>query len=530
MKRIVVLSGRIGSGKSSLAAGLHVKYAACIVKTHDIIRNLVQIEDDREALQSAGQRLDAQTKGKWLADELAKMDLSAGDTIVIDSARIEGQIEAIRDHFGRIVTHIHLAAPRIVLEDRYLKRCSTRREFRSYMEASQNSTEAHIDSLEAVCDVLIDTSKNTRADVLVRAAARIGFYQLTAGSGVDVIIGGEYGSEGKGNIASYLAPEYQYLIRVGGPNAGHKVTMPDYGYRSLPSGTLHAPKAKLLIGPGATLQVDQLLKEISECGVTNERLSIDPHAMIIEESDREAEASLVKGIGSTGQGGGYAAARRLMRSKLDSTPVRFARDVNELAPFIKPIAEILEHAYAEGARLMLEGTQGTGLSLYHGRYPFVTSRDTTASGTMAEAGIPPARIRHVIMVCRTYPIRVGDPPEGTSGFMEQPISWDDVAKRADIPVEELTKVEVGTVTKKQRRVGEFEWALFRKACTLNAPTDIALTFADYLRASNKNARRFEQLSSDTIRFVEELERVASAPVSLISTRFHARSIIDRRMW
>jgi adenylosuccinate synthase len=72
--------------------------------------------------------------------------------------------------------------------------------------------------------------------------------------------------------------------------------------------------------------------------------------------------------------------------------------------------------------------------------------------------------------------------------------------------------------------------LFRKACSLNGPTDIALSFADYLNVENKNARRFEQLDTPTIRFIEELERVAGAPVSLISTRFHARSIIDRRMW
>jgi adenylosuccinate synthase len=81
-----------------------------------------------------------------------------------------------------------------------------------------------------------------------------------------------------------------------------------------------------------------------------------------------------------------------------------------------------------------------------------------------------------------------------------------------------------------RRVGEFDWALLRKAATLNAPTDIALTFADYIHKSNADARRFEQLTIPTIRFIEEVERVAAAPVTLISTRFHERSIIDRRAW
>lgn len=149
---------------------------------------------------------------------------------------------------------------------------------------------------------------------------------------------------------------------------------------------------------------------------------------------------------------------------------------------------------------------------------------------MAEAGIPPSRIRRIVMVCRSYPIRVGNPPAGTSGDMAQEISWEVIAERSGIPLEKLLEVEVGSTTHRPRRVGEFEWALFRKACSINGPTDIALSFADYLRVENENARRFEQLHDGTIRFVEELERVAGAPVSLISTRFHARSIIDHRMW
>jgi adenylosuccinate synthase len=79
-------------------------------------------------------------------------------------------------------------------------------------------------------------------------------------------------------------------------------------------------------------------------------------------------------------------------------------------------------------------------------------------------------------------------------------------------------------------VGEFDWALLRLTSLLNGPTDIALTFADYLDKRNSQARRFDQLTDKTIRCIEEVEDVAGAPVSLISTRFHERSIIDRRLW
>ncbi len=79
-------------------------------------------------------------------------------------------------------------------------------------------------------------------------------------------------------------------------------------------------------------------------------------------------------------------------------------------------------------------------------------------------------------------------------------------------------------------MAEFDWAQLHSASALNGPTDVALTFADYVAASNQDARRFEQLTNRTIQFIEEIESVAGAPVSLISTRFHARSIIDRRNW
>jgi adenylosuccinate synthase len=114
--------------------------------------------------------------------------------------------------------------------------------------------------------------------------------------------------------------------------------------------------------------------------------------------------------------------------------------------------------------------------------------------------------------------------------MSQEIEWENVAARSGQDADELRRAELTSTTKRQRRVGEFEWTLLRKAATLNAPTDIALTFVDYISRKNQAARRFEQLTDETIRFIDEVERVAAAPVSLISTRFHSRAIIDRRSW
>lgn len=144
------------------------------------------------------------------------------------------------------------------------------------------------------------------------------------------------------------------------------------------------------------------------------------------------------------------------------------------------------------------------------------------------------------MVVRPMPIRVGnlDGSSGhTSGRLKHATTFDAIAEDAGLEAQALNSAEKTSTTKRNRRVGWFEWDQFRKACALNAPTDIVLTFADYLKSTNSKARRFEQLDPDTIKFVEELERVSQAPVSLINTRFprdpdtsDLRSLIDRRNW
>jgi adenylosuccinate synthase len=319
------------------------------------------------------------------------------------------------------------------------------------------------------------------------------------------------------------------LVRVGGPNAGHQVYAEPtpYTFHHLPSGTMHS-EAKLVIGAGAVLGPG-VLTEIGRFGVSADRLSIDPQAMVIDQSDIAAEGGLTKEIGSTGQGVGFATSRKILRSSAKPR-VQLAKDKKDLKPYVRETLPILEEAYSRGQKVFLEGTQGTGLSLHHGAYPFVTSRETTVSGCLGEAGIAPSRVRKIVMVCRSYPIRVQSPSGGTSGPIGRELDWKEISKRSGISFEALEKAEKTSTTKRQRRVAEFDWTLLRRGASLNGPTDIALTFVDYLTTKNRDARRFEQLSADTIRFIEEVERVAGAPVSLVSTRFHHRCIIDRRAW
>lgn len=531
---MILLSGRVSSGKTTLRDQLVKRFGAHAMETKDVIAKLVpKIELERGVMQRFGERLDRRTKGAWVCEALRRQAdaLSDDALIVVDAVRIMPQIEAIRRAYGARVVHVHLAAEESVLEKRYARKQKLKgfKEFESYSQLANSKTEARMDDLAGPADIVIQTDRCTKEDVLVRAAGHLGLYGRDCERLVDVLIGGQYGSEGKGHIASYLAREYDVLVRVGGPNAGHKVyeNPEPYTHHLLPSGTRFS-NAKLLIGPGAVLDVPGLLKEIAECTVSADRLSIDPQAMIIEEADRKVESkTIVQSIGSTGQGVGAATARKIMRG----SRVRLARDIKELKPYLREAREVLDDAYRTGKRVFLEGTQGTGLSLHHGYYPHVTSRETSVAGCLAEAGISPARLRKTVVVCRTYPIRVQNPSRhATSGPMSQNLTWKEISRRSGVAEPELRGAERTSTTHRKRRVGEFDWDLLRRAVSLNAPTDVALSFTDYLSIKNRAARRFEQLTPDTIRFIEEIERVASAPVSLISTRFDSRSIIDRRSW
>jgi adenylosuccinate synthase len=526
---LIVLSGEIASGKSTLAQTMSQR-GWTVIKTREVIeamfaqRNGGRAPKDRPEFQAFGDHLDENVP-TWLSTAAIAQSLT-GANLVIDSVRREDQIESLREVFGRVV-HVHLEAEPGSLRERFEKRG----DIDNYERIKAQRTEAQVNNLRSIADLVVNTSRSEPRDVEVRLDAFLNRSEVTPC--VDVVIGGQYGSEGKGHVVSHIAHEYDALVRVGGPNAGHTVLRPDNGekvsFYHIPSGALHSPRAILILGPGAVINPKVLEKEAQYLGGLEKlrgRLMIDPQANVISEDDIANEAGLVASVGSTGQGVGVATARKIV----ERGTRKLARDCEMLKPFMRPSLEILDYAYRTGVRVMLEGTQGTGLSLHHGHYPYVTSRDTTASGTAGEAGIPPRRIRKVIVVVRTNPIRVQSPPGGTSGPMGRETTWEEISKRAGVPADELRLKEMTTTTKRQRRVAEFNWQDLHRATMLNGPTDIALTFVDYIDHANQSARRYEQLTPETLRFIEEVERVAACPVSLITTRFHKRSIIDRRAW
>lgn len=528
--KIIVISGPISSGKSVLAKNLTEEFGAQLVKTRDILLKSKKIsKNNRLALQTEGDRLDRETNGGWVLEGLIDtMRIAKKNTVfVVDSVRIIEQIEHIRHAYGQVI-HLHLTAPLDELRKRYVVRYRGKKGIIPYETVRKNTTEKNIEKLANVADVVINTHRCVEKDVLVRAASRLSLYKKNSTGYVDVIIGGQYGSEGKGQVSAYIAKEYDLLIRVGGPNAGHKIfeEPKPYTHHHLPSGTRRCD-AKLLLGPGMVLHVGNLLKEISECSVESDRLSIDPQAMIITDDDIKNEEELVATIGSTGQGVGYATARKIRKRNHET---KLAKDIPDLKPYVRPTLNVLTKTFAKNGRVLLEGTQGTALSIHHGPYPYVTSRDTTVSGCLSDAGISPSLVRRIIMVCRTYPIRVKSPDGGTSGDMSQEITLKEISERSGMPLKVLEQIEKTSTTNRKRRIGEFDWDLIRKSAFLNGPTDIALTFVDYITSKNQYAKRFEQLSEETINFIEEIEHVTRAKVSLIATGFNSRPIIDRRDW
>lgn len=257
---VVVVSGPVAGGKSVLARALADRFGGTRMSTRDLLMPRLKPGQPatRQALQAIGAALDEETGGEWVVDRLSRRIFdSAGALVVVDSARTREQIEGLRQAFGRReVRHVHVTASQDTCAARYEDRRSRAEveEAASYSDVTADPTEAAVDSLGALADIWIDTDRNSPEDVIVRVAAQLGLLDRNHAPTVDVLVGGGYGSEGKGNIAFHLAPEYDLLIRVGGPNAAHKVYLASgeiFTHFSLPSGT-QAGTAQLALGPNAT--------------------------------------------------------------------------------------------------------------------------------------------------------------------------------------------------------------------------------------------------------------------------------------
>jgi len=329
-----------------------------------------------------------------------------------------------------------------------------------------------------------------------------------------VIVGGFFGDEGKGKIISYLAlhDRPSIVVRGGvGPNAGHTVMMEgkEFKLRQLPSGFVYE-KARLLIGPGVLINPKVLLDEIEKTKINPKRLGVDYQCGIIEDThiERDSKPDLKGRLGTTGSGCGPANADRALRI------LKLARDIEELKPFLTDVPGELHDAIDKGETVLIEGTQGTFLSLFHGTYPYVTSKDVTASAICSDVGIGPKHVRDVLVVFKAYVTRVG------AGPLPNELSEEEAERRGWL--------EIATVTRRKRRAAPFNFDLARRAVKLNSATMIAITKLDKVFPEVEGVRDFDKLSDGAKEFIWEIEKKVGVPVKIISTGPDILDTIDLR--
>jgi adenylosuccinate synthase len=328
-----------------------------------------------------------------------------------------------------------------------------------------------------------------------------------------VVVGGFFGDEGKGKIISYLAKKDNPTIVVrggAGPNAGHTIKDGNttYKVRMLPSGFLNK-NARVMIGPGVVVDPQVFLKEIQEFGVSG-RAFMDNHCGIIEQNhiDQDSKGRLKDKIGSTGSGTGPANAERAMRT------LKMAKDIESLSSYIKDVPDEINSALKNKEEVLVEGTQGTHLSLWHGTYPFVTSKDVTAAGICADVGLGPKNVNEVLVVFKAYLTRVG------TGPMPGELGAEETEKKG--------WAEFGTVTGRPRRAAEFDFNLARRAVMLNSATQIAITKLDVRFPECSGVKSMDELSSDAKSFIKNIEEKLEVPVTLIGTGPLVDDVVDLR--
>lgn len=329
-----------------------------------------------------------------------------------------------------------------------------------------------------------------------------------------VTIGGFYGDEGKGKIIAYLAinDNYSVAARGGvGPNAGHTFVQnnKEYKVRMLPSAVLNK-NTQLLIGAGVLVEPNILIKEINEFNAVD-RTFVDFQCGIIEQDhqDRDRKDDHLKSIiGTTGTGTGPANADRSLRK------LRLAKDIPDIALYLEDVSNSINYSIDNKENVLIEGTQGTFLSLYHGMYPFVTSKDVTASAICSDVGVGPKKIDDVLIVFKSYITRVG----------EGPLAKEIDAKEA----KEKNWLEFGSVTGRQRRAAPFDISLAKKSIQINSANQIALTKLDIIFPQCKGIRDYSKLANEAKKFIETIESETGIPVTIIGTGSEIDDTIDRR--
>lgn len=355
-----------------------------------------------------------------------------------------------------------------------------------------------------------------------------------------IIIGSQWGDEGKGKVVDYLAsllrangnphPLYSAVVRYqGGANAGHTIVTPEgevHKFNLLPSSIIH-PAVTSVLGNGVVIDLERLIEEMKAHSYTgsaadivlNLKISDRAHVVLPSHKMREERSTVTSLVGTTKKGIGpcyltkaertgirirdlalpsakfkelYQRAHNAALGKnLDGLEPMWSKDLKEqaeylqdelyplIAPFVSDTSEYLNDLLDRGENILLEGAQGSLLDLDHGDYPFVTSSNPTAGGACVGAGISPLKVKTIVGVVKAYCTRVG----------EGPFPSEYIGEKAALGEEIRTKGgEFGVVTGRPRRIGALDLDSLAYSCRINGFTTLALTKVDVLDGMVPNVR------------------------------------------
>ena len=394
---------------------------------------------------------------------------------------------------------------------------------------------------------------------------------------VTVVVGAQWGDEGKAKVIDLLAADHTHVVRYqGGHNAGHTVVVGDekYALQLVPSGVLY-PHIIPVIGNGVVVDMPTLFREIDTLesrGISCAKLKVSSHAHLIFPWHQALDALYEQGrgdgrIGTTLKGIGPAYADKARRIGLRAgdvlDPEAFAAAVRaatnyqnteiaalggealyvdgvvqefselgaRLAPYVTDTVEMLHEALDADDAILLEGAQATFLDLDHGTYPYVTSSNPTAGGACVGTGIGPRYLSRIVGITKAYTTRVGAGPFPTELTDELGDRLVDIGR------------EFGTVTGRRRRTGWLDCAMLRKAVRINSLTEIALTKLDVLDTFSEvkvcteydadgrplyavlpgwltdisGVTQRDDLPAQARRFIELVEREVGVPVRIVGT-------------
>lgn len=344
-------------------------------------------------------------------------------------------------------------------------------------------------------------------------------------SRLSVVVGAQYGSEGKGAIAGHLSKvpgSPITCVRVGGPNAGHTVlghgpegNRHPWRLRTIPVAAVTNPDADLIIAAGSEIDIEVLLFEaelLEDYGYRVwSRLYIDGQATVLTQDhiQTEKEMTLHERLGSTGKGIGAARAARLLRT----APLWHEQTIlhDKFLNYPTDTAKVASQNLDNGHHVIIEGTQGYGLGLHAGHYPQCTTNNARGIDFLAMAGINPWQANvdrfKIYAVARTNPIRVA----GNSGPLKDETTWDALG----------LEPELTTVTRKVRRVGAWDTELVREAYTANGgPGNVvlAVTMLDHAVPEVADyTGPIDLLPTKAQEYIRNVELETGAHVALVGT-------------